>query len=474
MKLLRIMFALAFLFTLISGVQAQVDISGQVTWALTGEPIFEAEVALNGGADGTAMTNAGGTYGFTGLDEGDYEISVTKGSYVDIVLPSEFYAIGTYERDFVMENEQVDLPMLGYADLEGNSAYGGMVVDDLGYFTEGTNGLRIIDVSYPESMPTVGSVNIGNPAYDVLVNGNAAYVGTSVGFTVVNVSDPSNPTVVTAMNYGETVGFAMMANYLFVASETNGLIVLNATDPLNPQFMTMFATSDNARDIAFAGFHVFMTIGDGGLAVINVSNPGSPSLAAELDLGGSASGIIINGNFAIITLSDYGLVSVDIIDPATPGVVSTLATGGSSDHIKIWACYAFVANASEGVRVYYFGDRSNMVEVGYSLLDGSTNNVVVTDDFVYGSKDGQIISFDGSAFLRGFPADAATLTLVGTQTQIPAGGGTVMYDATVVSRCHMCHIRTINVPNCSYKTYVQSAILKDQTRSLRSIRFQPW
>ncbi|MCB2211359.1 carboxypeptidase regulatory-like domain-containing protein [bacterium] len=447
--------SLAILCMLSAGVQAEVVISGQVTWALTGEPIAAAEVALNGGADGTTMTSAGGTYGFTGLNAGDYEISVTKESYVDVVLPSEFYADGTYEIDFEMENEQVDLPMLGYADLGGNTAHGGMVVGDLGYFTEGASGLRIVDVGDPASMPTIGSVTLDSPAYNVLVNGNAAYVGTSVGFTVVNVNDPANPTVSTEMTVGATGGFVMAANYLFAASETNGLIVLGAIDPLNPQFMTAYATPDNALDIDFAGNYVFMAIGDGGLAVINVSNPGSPSLVAEMDLGGFASAIEIASNFAIITLSDVGLAAVDISNPANPVLVSTLAAAGSSDHLTIWGCYVFVANATEGVRAYYIGDRSNMTEVGYSLLDGNTNNVAYSDDVVYVSKVGQIIAFDGSAFLGGFMENAAVLTLAGTQTQIPAGGGTVMYDATVESRCHMCHNPPYTVPNCYYKTYVQ-------------------
>jgi hypothetical protein len=471
MKLLRIMLALAFLITLSSGVQAEVVINGQVTWALTGEPIIAAEIALNGGVDGTTMTNAGGIYGFTGLDEGEYEISVTRESYVDIVLPSEFYADGTYELDFVMENGQVDLPMLGYADLEGNSAHGGMVVGDLGYFTEGPNGLRIVDVSDPESMVTVGSVNIGNPAYDVLVNGSAAYVGTSVGYTVVNVSDPANPTVGSAMNVGATGGFAMAANYLFAASEANGLVVLSTTDPLNPQFMTTFATSDDAQDIALAGHYLFIPIGNGGLAVIDVSNPGSPSLAAELDLGGFASGVAMGSNHAIVTLSDVGLAAVDISSPANPVLMSTLAADGSSDHITTWGCYAFVTNAIEGVRVYYFGDRTNMFEAGYSLLDGNTNHVTFSGDVVFGSKEGQIVSFDGSAFLNGASGDAAILTLVGTQTQIPAVGGTLMYDATVASRCHTCHNPPYSVPDCFYRTYVQMPN-NDLVGPLSSQRFE--
>ncbi len=473
MKLLQILLALALLFTLSSGVQAEVVINGQVTWALTGEPISAAEIALNGGVDGTALTNAEGIYGFTGLDEGDYEISVTRESYVDIVLPSEFYAHGTYELDFVMENEQVDLPMLGYADLEGNPAHGGMIVGDLGYFTQGNGGLRIIDVSDPLNMPTVGSVDIGNPAYDVLVNGDAAYVGTSTGISVVNVSDPANPTVGTSINVGATGGFAMVANYLFAASETNGLIVLNKTNPLNPQFMTMFATSDNIQDITFTGSYVFAALGDGGFAVIDVSNPGSPSLAAELDLGGFASGVVLASNFAIITLRDIGLAAVEVRYPANPVLVSTLPAAGSSDHIKFWGCYAFVANATEGVRAYYFGDRSNMFEVGYSLLDGNMNNVAfrADGDVVFGSTDERIISFDASAFLEGFLPNAATLTLNGTQTQVPTGGGTVMYDATVVSRCHMCHNPPYSVPDCFYRTYVQMPN-NDLVGPLSSQRFE--
>ncbi len=456
MKLLRMMLVLAALFTLSSGSLAEVVIGGQVTWALTGEPIVNAEVALNGGVDGTAMTNAGGTYQFTGLTAGDYEISVTKASYVVVVLPSQFYADGTYSRHFEMENEQLDLPAVGYADLGIYPAQGGMVVGDLAYFTQDFGGLCILDVSDPStSMPTVGSIVVGPSAYEVLVNGNAAYVGTAGGCRVVDVSDPANPALGVSIPFGAAGGFVMAANYLFAASETNGLVVFNVTDPLNPELMTTFATSDAALDIDFAGNYVFIAIGDGGLAVINVSNPGSPDQVAVLDLGGYASSIEIASNFAIVTLSDVGLAAVDISNPANPVLVSTLAIGGSSDHLTIWGCYAMVANATGGVGAYYIGDRSNMVEVGYSLLDGSTNNVAYGGDVVYASMAGQVVAFDGSAFLGGFMENAAVLTLNGTQTEVPAGGGTVMYDATVESRCHMCHTPPYTVTNCYYKTYVQ-------------------
>ncbi len=426
----------------------EVIINGAVTHEVTGDPIEGVEVLLNNGVDGSTVTNAEGGYAFFGLVEGDYEILVSLENYVDITVESQFYAFGIHTIDFGMENENVNLPMIGYVNTEGAANGGGTIVGDLGYFAQGNSGLRIVDVSDPTNITTLGSTTVGAMAKDVIVNGSAAYVATTSGFKVVNVSDPANPTSGQGMSFGSTAGMDLAGNYFFAASATNGMIVMNAANPLNPQYMTMFNTSGEARDIVVQGTHAYIAISENGLAIVDVSTPASPSLVTELDVGPSCTALDLSGNIAYLALGSSGFAAVDISDPANPVHISTLATAGDAVQIKVVDDVVFIANYFFGQRVYDASDPNNMVEVGYSLTPDASNHVTVAGDVAYGSDSGFIYAFDGSAFLGG-ANDPVTLTLVGTQTEIPAGGGTVVYDATVQSTLPYA------VTNCFYRTYAQ-------------------
>jgi hypothetical protein len=376
-------------------------ISGQVTHALTGGPIEGAEMLLNGGDDGTVVTNADGYYIFNGLGEGDYEITASLENYVDITIDSQFYEFGTYTLDFVMENENVDMPMIGYFETEAGIANGGTIVDNYGYFAQGGGGLQIVDVSDPTDITTVGSTTIGGTATDVVVNEPAAYMATTEGFKVVDVSDPANPASGQGMNFGSTGGLAVSGNYLLAASATNGLVVMNASNPLNPQFMTMFATSGSALDVVIQGTYAYVAISENGLAVIDVSTPSTPVLVSELDLGATSNALDLAGNIAYIALGSSGFAAVDISDPANPVHLSTLATGGEAVQIKVVDNVVFIANEVLGQRAYDASDPNNMTELGYSLTPENTNHVTVAGNVVYGSDERFIYAIDASIIFGG-------------------------------------------------------------------------
>lgn len=56
------------------------SISGKVTDVVTGEPLPAAQVTLVPGAN-TIQTTSDGTFSFTGLEEGQYTVSVQKAGY---------------------------------------------------------------------------------------------------------------------------------------------------------------------------------------------------------------------------------------------------------------------------------------------------------------------------------------------------------------------------------------------------------
>ncbi len=84
----------------------------------------------------------------------------------------------------------------------------------------------------------MGSYDFGSSAWDVVVNGNYAFVGadvtgSGVGFRIVDVSDPSNPIeVANHLTNGSVERVALSGNYAYLSGPQ--IIVLDVFDPLSP------------------------------------------------------------------------------------------------------------------------------------------------------------------------------------------------------------------------------------------------
>ena len=90
------------------------------------------------------------------------------------------------------------------------------VFGDYAFIADWDNGLKILNISQPNSPTYVSSYDTGY-AYDVCVDGNYAYVTDAVNsFQVVNITDPSSPDLVGSFNIGVAVDLAILLILLLV------------------------------------------------------------------------------------------------------------------------------------------------------------------------------------------------------------------------------------------------------------------
>ena len=110
------------------------------------------------------------------------------------------------------------------------------------------SGLEIIDVSNPNSPTSVGNYVIPGTKYDVIVEGNYAYVANYQLF-IIDVSNPSSPFLVgTHIPSKRILDLHVCGNYVYAAMAT-----------WTSEFIYYY----------------------GGLEVIDVSTPSAPTLAAR-------------------------------------------------------------------------------------------------------------------------------------------------------------------------------------------------
>jgi hypothetical protein len=113
-------------------------------------------------------------------------------------------------------------------------AYGLAVVGNYAYVADCASGLRIIDVSNPQSPFEAGFYDTADYARGVAVSGNYAYVAYGYsGLRVVDVSTHSNPVEVGACGMPDYAwGVVLSGNHAYVAAEVAGLQVVDISNPL--------------------------------------------------------------------------------------------------------------------------------------------------------------------------------------------------------------------------------------------------
>lgn len=225
------------------------------------------------------------------------------------------YLIGSYDTD-------------GYAmDVQ--------VVGSLAYVADGTEGVKVFDVSTPSTPALVGSYDSSN-ARDVQVVGSKAYVADWVGdLKIVDFADPSAPELLGSIALpGSARSVNLVGDLAYVATWGGGLQIVNVSEPAAPYVVGSCDTADFVTSVDVVGTRTYMTSVEG-LHVLDVTDPSSPSLLGET---GSPDGagfwdVHVVGSLAHVARS--GPTGLAVYDIADPEAIEMLSSGYSDNH----SCY---------------------------------------------------------------------------------------------------------------------------------------
>ncbi|MDD3793628.1 MAG: hypothetical protein PHI37_02365 [Candidatus Gracilibacteria bacterium] len=204
-----------------------------------------------------------------------------------------------------------------------------------------------------------------NGAYDVVVDGNYAYMTSYLGdrVTILDISNPTSPTLVSQiLNNNGTIrldgaaGIVKDGNYLYVASQvSDALQIINVANPASPTAAGQIVngtTLNGARGITKSGNYVYVVCDTyDALQVINVTNPASPSITGTYRVNnGNLNGardVKVVGNYAYVAAYDRDSLAVmDISNPASPTFVTELRQTtrlNGAHHVEISGNYAYVS-----------------------------------------------------------------------------------------------------------------------------------
>ncbi|MGA1791569.1 MAG: LVIVD repeat-containing protein [bacterium] len=194
------------------------------------------------------------------------------------------------------------------------------------------SGLRVIDISDPDSPEIVGGLNYSNSGILCLkVDGDLAYLSYSgsAGVKIINISDPEDPEIIGTIKNVYAREMVIRDGYAYIADPDLGLVIYDVSDSASPVRTARLNLNGTVEDIAVQGDFAYLTFDDDdypiecGIHVCNISDPENPSLVDRFVVGtGFDSDIPVSPQMKIWMNADYAYLAkrsafiiVDVSDP---------------------------------------------------------------------------------------------------------------------------------------------------------------
>jgi hypothetical protein len=171
------------------------------------------------------------------------------------------------------------------------------------FVAAGESGLLIYDVSNPQTLDLVGSVDLDD-AISVTVSGNHAYAlsaGSDDALYIIEISDPSNPQVLSTFPVSNPKSIDVQENLAYVTRYSH-VVIIDISDPGNPEQAVEFYLY-SAVDLTVSGNYVYLVYSAEIWDLTEIQNPQYLSQLEPYYISGSE---IIN-NYAYVSCHLDGL-----------------------------------------------------------------------------------------------------------------------------------------------------------------------
>lgn len=310
------------------------------------------EVVLTGGGiRGYRIDTPGSAHGVFVSENYAYIADRYEGlRVIDISIPESLEETGFYDSPGVSGNVFVE--------------------GDFAYLADGARGLSIVDISNPESPEEVGLYDMTNRTYganDVFKSGDHAFIVSSSSdnrwqcwLLVIDVTDPANPvrTEYAARIPAESHLYSVFVseNLCWVTSYQNGIFAVDVSNPDFPVVVSNVATPGSARDIFVSGDYAYVADGGSGLTIFNVSDPRECELLVTFDTPGYAYDVVVEDGVAYVADGAHVFSVVDVSDPYYPVLTDSYWVPDDANSVCVSGNYAYVANDQSGLSMLGLSD----------------------------------------------------------------------------------------------------------------------
>ena len=225
--------------------------------------------------------------------------------------------------------------------------------DNFAYLSNGSDGLRIVDVTDPKTPRPVSHVPLPGYTYTVALRGDQAWLANiNLGLVIVDITEPRHPTVLkTCATPGGAYDIIFRENIGFVSDGANGFLIFDAAAADSPQTLGYYQVPPASRRVTVAGKILAVANESAGFSLYDISTPGSPKFLSATDTKGLTARVAIRGNRAIIADVLGGASVFDIGDPTAPRPLGIFIPEDHPWDIAIDGDYGYLAYGHHGFGV---------------------------------------------------------------------------------------------------------------------------
>ncbi|MCC6395776.1 MAG: T9SS type A sorting domain-containing protein, partial [Bacteroidetes bacterium] len=259
-----------------------------------------------------------------------------------------------------------------------------VVSNQRAYLASATNGIRVLDLStpIPRELGTYGGQQ-STWGLVLDVEGSHAYVTSNYGWVdVFSVADPDSCISVARLNNAIGVGVKARDSLLFVADRNSGLCIADISNPAQPSWLSRVGVGGQIRDLTVTGSYVCVAVPDSGARIIDVANPRSPEVVATLRISCAGLGVAAEGACVYLSGADSALYIFNVVNPAAPVHCSSTRIGVKGRRVAVAGSYAYAAT-TEGVVAIDVSNPFVPHVLGFNPTGDSPQDIFATGHYLY-------------------------------------------------------------------------------------------
>lgn len=208
---------------------------------------------------------------------------------------------------------------------------------------------------------------VGGAAYDVVVQGDRAYLVVDRRLLVLDVSDPANISRLgqTDLLQSQLGNVALSGSYALVLGQSDeytpaadvGLHVIDVADSAAPRELAYLDVAGTLLSLAVSGGYAYVASNGTGMVVIDLQRPEAPRIVATLPPTDNGNflptfdvpiEVAVDGRYALLVEeagareTDGLVLVIDVADPRSPRIVGSLATG-LTEEVVLHGTTAYIA-----------------------------------------------------------------------------------------------------------------------------------
>lgn len=254
--------------------------------------------------------------------------------------------------------EQTTPTLLSSLTFDTGSPHDGalQVVDEIAYVSNEIGGLRIVDVTDPNTPVLLGLYD-GLYVYDHHIMGHVAYIaGGSDGFLVVDVSDLTAPTLLSSYSpneYGYSKGIDVIDQVAYIVDSINGLMIFDVSDPISPLLLSSLDMVGWSQDVTVVGNIAYIADGYNGLVSVDITDLIAPTVLGSIETE-FAMKVAVVDDVAFVADHHNGLLAVDVSDPSNPTLLDSASTFGDAYDLYVSNDVIYVVSRIGGVYLFEY------------------------------------------------------------------------------------------------------------------------